>query len=165
MLKEVYEFNKIRNNFKYIMELEQSMYHEEVLEFFDANTTAERLDALVDCSYVRMGTMLKLGRNGKSVNKLPYERDVEQIMVSVLVEELGQDLFDRTIRLAEKIVCDCNAQKLFKLDENGKAMKGEIPNATELISQMLEDEFAKRDAVLEAHARKQREAFEEASKN
>lgn len=162
MLKEVYEFNKIRNDFKYDERLERQMYQEEVLEFFDAKTTAERLDALVDCSYVRMGTMCKLGRNGKSVNELPYSKDVESLMVSILVEEIGQELFDRVIRLAEDIVCDCNAKKLLELDSNGKAKKGDIPNATELIDEMLKDEFEKRDAILEAHAKKQQEIFNKA---
>jgi flagellar motility protein MotE (MotC chaperone) len=160
MLKEVYDFNKIRNGFKYDRELEMAMYAEEVKEFFDANTTAERLDALVDCSYVRMGTMLKLAYNNKSVNDLPYERNVEQIMVSILVEEIGQELFDRVIRLAEEIVCDCNSKKLIKTNKNGKVVKGDIPDATKLIDEMLKDKFEERDAILNAQAKKQQEIFD-----
>ena len=166
MLKEVMEFNRVRNGFKYDAELEIAMYAEEVLEFFDANTTAERLDALVDCSYVRMGTMLKLAYNNKSVNDLPYERNVEQVMVSILTEELGKHMFNKVIRVAEDIVCAANAQKCSDLDNGGKVIKTEdIPDATEQIRVMLEEEHRLQAAIEDAHARKQEEMFDSINKN
>lgn len=163
MLKEVYEFNKIRNGFAYDRDLEIEMYGEEVKEFFDSNTTAERLDALVDCSYVRMGTMCKLGYNKMDIGNLPYYKSVESLMVSILVEEMGQELFDRAIRLAEDIVCEANATKTKKKTKGKVSKDKNVPNATEQIDNMLKDLFEERDAVLKAQAESQQRMFDEAS--
>jgi len=165
MLHEVYEFNKVKNGFKYDYELEISMYNEEVKEFFDGNTTAERLDALVDCSYVRMGTMCKLGYNNLSISDLPYDKSVEGLMVSILVEEMGQDLFNRAIRLAEDIVCAANACKPDTLVDGKVAKNADTPDATAQIDDMLKNLFEERDAVLEAQAKSQQMMFDEASSN
>lgn len=157
MLKEVYEFNKEKNGFKYDEALEIKMYKEEVKEFFDANTTSERLDALVDCSYVRMGTMCKLAYNGKGVHDLPYDKSVESLMVSILVEELGQHMFDKVIRLAEDIVCNANAGKPNVLIDGKVSKDKNTIDATKQIEEMLEYEQRLQAKVEDAHAKKQEE--------
>ena len=43
------------------------------------------------------------------VTELPYDKSVEQIMVSILLEEIPKSIFDTVIRQAEKIVCTDNA--------------------------------------------------------
>ncbi len=140
----VYAFNADRNNFKYDKANEIKMYREEVQEFFEAKTIAQRLDALVDCEYVRMGTMLKLANVGRCYEKdMPYPTTSEKLMVSILIEELGASLFDKVIRLAEEIVCEINATKGKSLDKDGKVQKdGLITDATVLIGVMLEEEIA-----------------------
>jgi flagellar motility protein MotE (MotC chaperone) len=57
-------------------------------------------------------------------------------------------------------VCDCNSKKLIKTNKNGKVVKGDIPDATKLIDEMLKDKFEERDAILNAQAKKQQEIFD-----
>ena len=104
MIKKVLDFNIARNKLAYNAENEIAMYNEEVKEFFEAKTVAERLDSLIDCEYVRIGTMLKLAYNGMDYeNDLPFNRNAEKLMVSVIEAELGSDLFNIVTPIAEKI--------------------------------------------------------------
>lgn len=160
MLLHVFEFNKKRNGFKYDGSLEILMYGEEVREFFDATNLAERFDALVDCQYVRLGTQLKMQRNGISL--WPYNYDVEYTMEELIRSELKEqfvpfssfgstqcsdreDLFSKLLTYSQKIVCKANQIKGSKLDENGKVLKDdaykERINATKQIALMLEEEL------------------------
>ena len=106
MLKEVMEYNKI-NGLKLVSKTEIATYAKQVRKFFDGNSTADRINSLVDCEYVRFGTQIKMAYNG--VTELPYDKSVEQIMVSILLEEIPKSIFDTVIRQAEKIVCTDNA--------------------------------------------------------
>jgi len=139
MLIDVIEFNRKRNGFKLDVELELSMLKEEVQEFFDATTTAERLDAYIDTEYVYNGTKMKIAYNVAPVNP-DLEKWIDDsltLMYRVLKEE---GIGDLTIANARKIVADINALKINKLDENGKVMKQEdLPNATEEIAKLLKE--------------------------
>lgn len=143
MIKECIEFNKKRNKFKYDSKLEVSMFKEEVQEFFEANTLAEKIDAYIDARYVHLGTVLKLGYNGLNTKDLPYDDSVIEIMLMTIQEDIPKrETLLKVISKAEQIVCDCNAMKISKLDKNGKVMKQkDLPNATELIEVMLEEEL------------------------
>ena len=137
MILEIIEFNKKRNEFKYDEQLEIDMWTEEVREFFDATTTAERIDSILDCQYVKIGTMCKLAYSGKSMDELPYNASVLDLMINVCQRELG-DNYLRVINKAEEIVCEINALKVSKLDENGKVIKqANLRNATDEIASMI----------------------------
>ena len=143
MIIAVAEFNKKRNNLHINMELEVAMLHEEIREFWDAKTTAERLDALVDTKYVWDGTRIKASYHGVGIETSMYKwiEDSTSLMYDYLQEELG-DNFHTCYRYATKIVCDANAIKGNKLDENGKVLKDDDYNrkidATAQIAEMLE---------------------------
>lgn len=141
MVKDVIEFNRIRNGFQYIPELECDMFNEEVKEFFNATTLAERVDALIDTMYVKIGTMCKLAFNGLDPDSdMPYpHKEVIDIMVSCVSSELGSN-YARVIKEAERIVCEINAQKVSKLDKNGKVIKQKnLRNATDEINNMISE--------------------------
>ena len=126
MLIEVIDFNKKRNGLSYSPDLEMDMFQEEVKEFFDAVDVAERVDAFVDCAYVKVGTICKMVYNGLDPKELPYpESYAFDIMNDVLTRELGQD-FQDVLTKAEEIVCEINALKSNNLDENGKVIKKNI---------------------------------------
>jgi hypothetical protein len=135
---EVLEFNRERNGLSYDEELEIRLFTEEAREFFEAKTTAERIDAFTDMEYVRLGTVLKLSYNNLSQDELPYDVTVVDIAINILKKELGSD-FGNVLAFAERIVCEINATKGTEL-KNGKVTKAlNIRNATEEIAQYLED--------------------------
>lgn len=139
MLKEVIEFNRLRNGFAYNADLEIEMFNEEVKEFFDADTTHHRVDALIDTQFVKLGTMCKLAYNGLDPEKdMPYpHKDVIDIMMNAVQNELGHNYL-RVIKEAERIVCECNAEKNKEKSANGKVSKaGMKRNATIEIASML----------------------------
>ena len=138
MLKEVIEFNKARNGFKYDPQLECDMFEEEVQEFFDAKNIAERVDALLDCMFVKLGTMCKLSYNGFDAEVLPYpHKTVIDMMTNVVQTELGENYL-RVIKEGERIVCECNKTKL-ALKTEGKVKKtGMTRNATKEIASLIE---------------------------
>ena len=145
MYVAVYEFNKARNQFAFNAEHEQKMFNEEKKEFYEANSLAERVDALVDCKFVALGTQMKMDANG--ILKAPYHNDV-YLMENILREEIEgisnevfgchDGRFEKIMRKAETIVCQANELKTKQLDKNGKVIKGDIPNATELIAKMID---------------------------
>lgn len=161
MIKHVYDFNKMRNKFEWDAELEKEMYQEECREFFDANSMAERLDAVVDCQYVRLGTELKMAANGIKV--MPYVNR-ETVMHEILMVEIskkfstvdsysinnvscgGPNIYEKVLKKAQKIVCEANELKGLAKSDNGKVLKDAAYeykiNATVLISVMLEKELA-----------------------
>ena len=141
MILEVYKFNQARNGFKLDEKLEYAMLKEEVQEFFEAKTTAERLDAYIDTLYVYEGTNLKYAANFKELPEwLTTIEDAIGIMYKVLIKELGNAKLYEAIIKAKKIVCDANAIKGTKLDVNGKVAKdGFKINPTEQIAKMLEE--------------------------
>ncbi len=148
-MKAIYDFNQVRNKFKFDEKLEQDMYAEEKREFYDAETLAERVDAYCDCKYVAFGTSMKMDAN--AVRLWPYQSD-EFLMEQVIREEVdGTDYShnnvgscsgnktDIILRKAMKIVCDANALKLNQLNKDGKVEKqADLPNATELIAKMID---------------------------
>jgi len=138
----VYNFNKPRNGFKWDAANEQKMLQEEIKEFADATTVAERLDALIDTMYVWEGTKMKALFNSEVLSET-FRNGVEsaiQMMYEIVKQELNAsyDVFPEIIRRATKIVCDANALKPYKLDEKGKVKKGaDTPNATKQIEEMI----------------------------
>ena len=143
-MKQVLEFNQVRNKFVLDEVLEEQMLVEEIREFFDANTLAERIDAMVDVDYVYDGTKMKYLYNFTKIPEAIVDivNDFKVVATNVVLPDLvamGLD-FEQVMNKAWNIVCDCNAQKISKLDENGKVVKQVgLPNATELIAEMLED--------------------------
>jgi hypothetical protein len=142
-MKAVYEFNQKRNQFKLDDELEYSMIKEEIQEFYEAVTTAERIDAFCDVRYVYEGTQMKYNHNMREMDKLLSTVVDEFIAIAnrILYEELGTTMPD-VMERAYKIVCDANALKGIAKDGNGKVVKdeayNEAINATEQIAGMLD---------------------------
>ena len=150
-MKAIYDFNQIRNQFKFSEKLEIEMWEEEKREFYDATTLAERVDAYCDCRYVSIGTSMKMDANG--IRVCPYNSDV-YMLEEIIREEIDGANYgnnggtmtscyggktDVILRKAMKIVCDANALKLNQLNKDGKVEKqADLPNATELIAKMIE---------------------------
>lgn len=155
MYEHVYKFNQVRNQFAFSTRAEAKFYEEEVREFFTATTFAERIDAYVDCAYVRLGTEMKMANSGKTT--LPYANR-EPLMFSILESEFNTGFYayeiygtacgdhnklSEIIKKAQKIVCDANAMKPYELDENGKVTKDEkVMDATVLIHNMIQSVIA-----------------------
>ncbi len=155
MYEHVYKFNAVRNQFAFDINTEVKLYEEEVQEFFTAKTFGERVDAYVDCVYVRLGTEMKMAAAGKTIS--PYANR-ESLMYSILESEFATGFHPyefnglscgdygklaEIIKKAQKIVCDANAMKPYELDENGKVIKDEkVMNATVLIHNMIQSVIA-----------------------
>ena len=155
MYEHVYKFNQVRNQFAFSTRAEAKFYEEEVREFFTATTFAERVDAYVDCAYVRLGTEMKMANSGKTT--LPHANR-EPLMYSILESEFAIGFhpyefnglacgeygkLSSIIKKAQKIVCDANAMKPYELDENGKVTKDEkVMDATVLIHNMIQSVIA-----------------------
>jgi len=141
VIKEVTEFNIKRNQLAFDLNLELKMVQEEIREFWDATTTAERLDALIDTEYVWIGTQVKASYNTKA---LPDElvngmRQTMGLMGDYLAEELGMHMSSCYYE-ARKIVCEINATKGTAKDADGKVMKKkDIRDATKEIAIMIEE--------------------------
>ena len=141
MIKEVTEFNVKRNQLAFDMNLELKMVQEEIREFWDATTVAERLDAFVDTEYVWIGTQIKASYNTRA---LPDElvngiRMTLGLMGDFLAEELGMHM-SSCYHEARKIVCEINATKGTDVDKDGKVMKKkDIRDATKEIAIMIEE--------------------------
>ena len=153
MLIDVVEFNSIRNGFKLDMKLEVNMLKEEIQEFFDAKTLAERVDAVTDVSYVYEGTKIKCAYNGFIVdeNVDKWINSSVEMMLEILTHEIGSEAKMAQILVkAQEIVAEINALKVSELDENGKVKKQhDLPNATVAISKMMEKDFGiKREVLL-----------------
>ncbi len=139
MYVEVMKFNKERNQLVWNMDNELKMLKEEIKEFWDAETVAQRLDALIDTEFVWIGMQMKASYN---TFHIPDElvtsiRQSLGIMGDVLAEELGKDMA-MCYHNARKIVCECNAMKGKELDDDGKVIKGKIRDATKEIALMIE---------------------------
>jgi len=143
MYVEVMKFNKERNQLVWNMDNELKMLKEEIKEFWDAETVAQRLDALIDTEFVWIGMQMKASYN---TFHIPDElvtsiRQSLGIMGDVLAEELGKDM-TMCYHNARKIVCECNAMKGKELDDDGKVIKGKIRDATKEIALMIESVIA-----------------------
>ena len=144
MIIDIAKFNITRNKLVWSMESELLMLKEEIREFWDAETTAERVDAYIDTQYVWIGTKIKASYN---TMVLPDEvlTMVELslgLMKDYLYDELG-DKYHQIIASAEKIVCQANELKGKELDVNGKVIKDEsytkAIDATKRIALMIEE--------------------------
>ena len=140
MIQAVFDFNKSRNNLDLDMTLEANMLREEIQEFWDAKTVAERLDALIDTEYVWEGTQIKSSYNTITI---PTEltTGVESsisLMKKFLRDELGGN-YGKCYEEAVLIVCRANSLKSYKQDETGKVIKGDIEDATKSIALMIEE--------------------------
>jgi len=143
-MKKVYEFNQKRNGFKLDTTLEVAMLKEEIQEFYEATTLAERIDAMVDVRYVYEGTQLKCNYNmepmDESLTKVIGQ--FHRLSTTIVAQELGDNsqYLDKIMDKAWDIVCAANELKLNQLDENGKVVKQEnLPNATVQIAEMLKE--------------------------
>jgi len=151
-MKNVLNFNIKRNKLALdirpkdeegTMPLEVKMLKEEIQEFYDATTLAERIDAMIDVRYVYEGTQLKYNYNFMAMDKniTLIVGEFHRYSSTIVAQELGDDsqYLDKIMDKAWDIVCDCNAQKVSELDSNGKVIKQEgLPNATVLIGELLE---------------------------
>jgi len=141
----VIEFNRKRNNFELDNRpegLEANMLKEGIQEFYEAETLAERIEAILDALYVYSGTKIKFIYNGLVIN----DKTIELFMVflnmslDIVEAELGDDsqYLDKIMDKAWDIVCEINAMKAAELDVNGKVIKqDDLPNATEKIAELL----------------------------
>lgn len=155
MYVKIYEFNKTRNNFSFDADTEIALFAEEKKEFYAAETLADMVDALVDCEYVAFGTAMKMDAN--NITEWPYDRSTA-MMATILTDALSTHikstvdvnaLFTLIVQSSMQIVCDINALKTKSLDENGKVIKGDIPNATESIADLLTLEINKANGATE----------------
>jgi len=141
MVNMIRDFNKTRNSFKLDMKLEVDMLKEEIQEYFNANTLAERIDAYIDTQYVYQGTKMKCAYNGFRLNPEVKEwiENSLDLMERDLKVELGTK-YGIIIEKATKIVCNINAFKTKDLDENGKVIKpANLVNATDEIRKVLDE--------------------------
>ncbi len=154
-MKNVLEFNLRRNKLELdtrpnvngssedTRPLEVAMLKEEIQEFWEAKTLAERIDAMIDVRYVYEGSQIKY-----NYNFLPMDEDITKIVgqfprlsTTLVAAELGDNsqYLDKIMDKAWDIVCECNALKVAELDDNGKVIKQDgLPDATVLIAEMLE---------------------------
>ena len=140
MYIQVMEFNKERNKLELDMKLELNMLREEIREFWEATTVAERLDAFIDVEYVWIGTQIKASYNTFAI---PDEltNSIKQslgVMGDILAEELGMHMSE-CYHKARNIVCDCNQMKGKDRDKEGKVIKdSHVRDATKEIALMIE---------------------------
>jgi len=144
MIIDVVNFNKKRNKLAWNDVLEIKMLDEEIREFWDATTVAERVDAYIDTQYVWIGTRVKASYNSVAIN-IDVRNTINQtleLMEDYLKEELGKH-YDTVIANAKKIVCSANELKGSKLNEDGKVIKDEkyraAIDATKSIALMIEE--------------------------
>ncbi|RLA83966.1 MAG: hypothetical protein DRG78_02850 [Epsilonproteobacteria bacterium] len=137
MLKKVYMFNKARNKFAWDEKLEIKMFQEEIKEFFDAESVAERIDAYVDCEYVIQGTEMKAIYNDEPNPNVKLWNRAENLMRSIIADELDGLSFDIVVERARDIVCASNELKGKELVEGKVSKKAFTVNATEQIASMV----------------------------
>ena len=159
-MKAVLEFNMRRNKLELdtrpnvngsnedTSPLEVAMLKEEIQEFYEAETLAERIDAMIDVRYVYEGTQLKYNYNFK-----PMDEEITKIVgqfhrlsSTIIAQELGDDAqyLDKIMDKAWDIVCEINEMKVAELDANGKVIKQkDLPNATEMIAEILDSLLTK----------------------
>lgn len=147
-MKNVLKFNLRRNKLELDTKpgdqnLEVKMLKEEIQEFYDAETLAERIDAMVDVRYVYEGTQLKYNYNMMAMNEeiTKIVGQFHRLSSTIVSQELGDDsqYLDKIMSAAWDIVCDVNELKVAELDADGKVIKQhDLPNATEKIAEMLE---------------------------
>lgn len=146
-MKNVLLFNLRRNKLELdnkpgSQNLEVKMLKEEIQEFYEAKTLAERIDAMVDVRYVYEGTQLKY-----NFNMIPMPEELTKVVgqfhrlsSTIVSQELGDDsqYLDKIMSKAWDIVCEINEMKVAELDADGKVIKQhDIPNATDAIAEML----------------------------
>ena len=144
-MKDVLEFNMRRNKLGLDNRpegLEFQMIKEEIQEFYEAKTLAERIDAMIDVRYVYEGTQLKYNYNmAPMCEKLTkVVGQFHRLSSTIVAQELGDDsqYLDKIMDKAWDIVCEINAMKAAELDVNGKVIKqDDLPNATEKIAALL----------------------------
>jgi len=150
-MRNVLEFNLRRNKLELdtrVNGLESQMLQEEIQEFYEAKTLAERIDAMIDVRYVYEGTQLKYNYNmAPMCEKLTkIVGQFHRISTTLVAEELGDDsqYLDKIMDKAWDIVCEVNAMKVAELDTNGKVIKQkDLPDATAMIATMLDSVVTK----------------------
>lgn len=137
----VIEFNEKRATIRtFSFAIENKMLDEEWREFLTAKKLSEVLDAVCDFMYVFTGSKIKYLTSGRGISKDAIDQFFEYNKMRI-------DFMDETLRelnipipiidRALDIVCKCNEKKSTRIDENGKVVKGDIPDATQLIEEML----------------------------
>ena len=82
---------------------------------------------------------------GRKVLSTIHERESNKLTPYFDPRKFSQEDFFNIISKAEELVCHCNSLKTNNLDKNGKVKKqANLPNATELIAEMLKDYFAEK---------------------
>jgi len=142
-VRAIYDFNRIRNGLKLNINKEVLMLDEELIEFNEAKTLADLIDSVLDTDYVFQGSKIKIAFNYRPdedntefVNKYSKLLSERYDMLLVL---LDTDDVANILRWSQKIIAHCNSLKTKKLDNNGKVVKGKIPNATDMIAEMLKE--------------------------
>lgn len=140
-IKHVIDFNRDRSTLKqFSFKTEIKMLDEEWDEFITSDMMHDILDAVCDFEYVFTGSKLKyLTRKNYAFTEAweDFEK-YNSLRLDVMKKTLSElGIKPETYDKAFHIVCRCNALKTKKVDKNGKVIKGDIPNATELIREML----------------------------
>ena len=97
---------------------------------------------MIDVRYVYEGTQMKCNYNMEPMDEhlTKVIGQFHRISTTIVAEELGDNsqYLDKIMDKAWDIVCEINATKGTKLDENGKTVKtAEVRNATDEIASML----------------------------
>jgi hypothetical protein len=149
---DVYKFNQTRNEFVLNEDLEWAMLKEEVAEFYEAESLAERIDAMVDVRYVFEGTQMKYNKAGK---EFPEDMNrwigqFHRLSTTIVAEELGDNsqFMEKILNKAWKIVCEINATKPTDKDDMGKVVKfAQTRNATKEIAEMIKGMIGGEDST------------------
>lgn len=138
---EILLFNKNRktlHNFSF--DIEKPMLAEEWQEFVDAKDLANLVDATCDFKYVIQGSQFKYLTNSNYYTPKEWKEFLSYNLQRLnhmldIIKSYGvtNEVYTKCL----EIVCKCNALKTNKVDSNGKVIKGDIPNATELIKDLL----------------------------
>lgn len=126
-------WNLKRNNLAWNFELEKSMLMEEVREFLEAKTLANRLKEFADIAFVFIGTKAKAEKSGEG--SLAYDDLINWVdaslvvfgktIVDTLIELFGEDAdLDEFADQVMNLVVSANEAKGTEKDENGKVIKG-----------------------------------------
>lgn len=152
-MNNVLQFNLKRNKLSLDartgpINLEKAMLKEEIQEFYEAKTLAERIDAMIDVRYVYEGMQLKYNYNMfiMDADTTKVIGQFHSISTTLIAQELGDDAqyLDKIMDAAWDIVCRINAMKSIELDADGKVIKqADLPNATEEIAAMLDSVITK----------------------
>jgi len=141
-INAIVDWNKERNEFELNSNLEVNMLREEVVEYFDAETYIDRVDAVCDIIFVAVGTIAKatyafhMAAEGLLA---PIDFVLTDFVGRTQVEGISPEQMMPMLGEALGAVITANQQKGTEKDEDGKVKKPEgfVP-PEEAIAEIIE---------------------------